>query len=266
MKHTNFHFKMSHIFEDNADNNVIEEDGSAFWLLFALGCFVLAIWFKRRRDRQQIENETTNNTINNSSNNITSSNLVFPSENWSHSSTNFPSSQETNQETFILIKIKWRDTTRNEYLNPLTTSIGDLKRICFSNELNQNLQVRLLFRGRILQNDSQTLEQIGIIEQGQTIMAIVSHAQQQQTDINNPQNNQTRATEFFNLIPGGENSLLFGSVGLALFCFWLLFFIHHDQFGNGLNYVLISIITVLYCFFVLTFFQNQRIQRATSSH
>lgn len=243
---------------------------------------------QNQTNQQQQQNQSQSQSQSNQE--FTNSNVISPDSNWNtsssssstnsndnqnsnnsqtlrnrdHSSNSSNSQNNQNNEDFF-VRINWRNVSRNEKVNPQTLTIGELKRLCFSEQIAQNLSVRLLFRGRILVNDSQTLSQVGVVESGQTLMAVVTHIQPDQAHQQQMNDGRPRQTDFFSLIPGGENSLLFGTIGFSLICFWLLFYYHHDQFGSFVNYALITIITGIYTMFVLSFFQSQRIQRATSN-
>ncbi|KAL9968169.1 hypothetical protein ACROYT_G026509 [Oculina patagonica] len=62
----------------------------------------------------------------------------------------------------ISIRVKFMEHQRVVSVNR-TITVGDFKRLCFSDDLNHGRRVRLIFRGRLLQDDTLPISYYGII-------------------------------------------------------------------------------------------------------
>ncbi|XP_043250876.1 transmembrane and ubiquitin-like domain-containing protein 1 isoform X2 [Colletes gigas] len=73
-----------------------------------------------------------------------------------------PENLSTNDANEISIKLKFINDDEKVVIGSLNELLGDFKRRHFQTELDEQKLVRLIFKGRILQTDNQTLEQCGL--------------------------------------------------------------------------------------------------------
>lgn len=90
-------------------------------------------------------------------------------------STSDASGQQGPTEEPISIRVKFMENQRNLSVNR-SIAVGELKRLCFQNELNNGMRVRLIYNGKLLQDDSAPVSFYGVADQS-VIHAQISDAQ-----------------------------------------------------------------------------------------
>ncbi|CAG7720738.1 unnamed protein product [Allacma fusca] len=91
----------------------------------------------------------------------------------------------------VRITLKFLNDTQVEVITQLSEKIADFKRRHFALEISENKTIRLIFNGRVLENDGRTLAEAGIFDQCVVHCLIVTPQNAQQRTVV-PSRNDTR--------------------------------------------------------------------------
>jgi hypothetical protein len=76
-----------------------------------------------------------------------------------------PAEASRSSASDVRITLKFLNDTQLEVTTQLSEKIADFKRRHFASEISENKTIRLIFNGRVLDNDGKTLQEAGIFDQ-----------------------------------------------------------------------------------------------------
>jgi len=136
-------------------------------------------------------------------------------------------SQSSSAGDCISIRVKFMENERTLSVNRMIT-VGELKRLCFLNELNNGRRVRLIFSGRLLQDDTTPISFYGVTNYS------VVHAQI--SDVRRDSEHSTTPTEEADL---DLSKLFLPILAIVLVLCWYGFFYYRHLFSAASIIILV---------------------------
>jgi hypothetical protein len=153
----------------------------------------------------------------------------------------------------VKFTLKFLNDTQKDVTTQFNEKIGDFKRRHFETELSQNKVVRLIFNGRVLDNDSKTLRESGIFDQCVVHCLIVTPQPSQQS-----QSASGPATQRYGSRSGSrgpEPGMFFVSfMGIILVFLWFICFNFGQQLFTQSAVVSLSVLTAIFLIGLVAFY------------
>jgi len=128
------------------------------------------------------------------------------------------------QEERVTIRLKFLNDTHREVEASLLENIGNFKRRNFTVEISEDKNVRLIFNGQVLREDTQTLRSYGIFDK--CVVHCLIHQQSNQTAPPPPRQEQDEIEEDLDM-----SELFIPILGVGLIFLWYTAFTYSNYFN-----------------------------------
>ena len=153
------------------------------------------------------------------------------------------------EEERVTVRLKFLNDTLKDVEASLVENVGQFKRRNFSEEMSSNKNVRLIFNGQVLRDESSSLRSVGIFDK--CVVHCLIHqgqgpSQQQQSRSGNSVNNNSGHSQNNNDQRDLDLSAYFIPIlGIALACMWY-FAVAYTAYFNFLSTTALIGLTSLY--------------------